>query len=254
MSVRSGIVCALHIGMAREVVGEGSGAWWDKPWRTGFHKQPVEGPCWLGYQGFAGDEQADRAVHGGVDKAVCVYPSEHYPFWRESLALPGMPLGAFGENLTTQGLLESNVCIGDIFVLGETRVQITQPRQPCWKLARRWRIKNLALRVEQTGYTGFYFRVLRHGQVRAGDTLTLESRPHAEWTILRCNQIMHHEPQDIDGAAGLATVDPLSGSWKDRLWSRVSLSATGTSTRKTRLLDSPDSGNSSAPRNAPFSE
>ena len=147
------------------VTPQGSGEWWDKEWRTGFHKEAREGPCWLGYQGFRGDEVADTRYHGGVDKAVCVYPAEHYPFWN---GVPGMAAagpGGFGENLTTEGLLEEEVCIGDIHALGEALVQVSQPRQPCWKLARRWRVKDLALQVERTGRTGFYFRVLRHGEV-----------------------------------------------------------------------------------------
>ena len=212
---------SLQLGSAVEV-GAGEGVeWWDKPWRTALFKQPRPGAHWLGYEGLRGDEQADRKHHGGVDKAVCVYPAEHYPFWRTELALPELPHGAFGENFTTQGLTEDSVCIGDVFTVGAAQVQISQPRQPCWKLARRWRIKDLPAQAEQNGRTGFYFRVLRHGLVQAGDDLKLEDRPWPRWTIQRCNEVMHHLKHDAAAARGLSECPQLSGSWKDALWARA---------------------------------
>jgi MOSC domain-containing protein YiiM len=220
-STTAASVIALFTGTAREIGPTGSGDWWDKPWRTGFHKEPQSGPVWLGYNGFRGDEQADRKNHGGVDKAVCVYASEHYGGWRSELALPDLPLGAFGENLATAGLVESGLCIGDTFLVGEARVQVSQPRQPCWKLARRWRIEDLALRVERTGRTGFYFRVLQHGWVRAGDRFIAGERLFPHWTVARCNHLMHHAKDDLEGARELAGCPALSGSWKDSLWNRA---------------------------------
>lgn len=211
-------ITSLQIGAARDVDPTGTNAWWDKEWRTGFYKQPCSGPQWLAYQGLRGDEQADRRVHGGVDKAVCVYAVEHYAYWRETLAKPDLPFGAFGENFTTAGLLETDVCIGDIFMIGEVRVQVSQPRQPCWKLARRWQIKDLTAQVERTGFTGFYFRVLHHGRVTAGDQLTLEARPHPDWSIARCNALMHHRTDARDEARELSAIPALSASWKDSMW------------------------------------
>ncbi|MES2706655.1 MAG: MOSC domain-containing protein [Verrucomicrobiota bacterium] len=215
------VVTSLHLGKARDITAADTGEWWDKPWRTGFYKAPAEGELWLGYEGFRGDEQADRRYHGGPEKAVCVYPAEHYPHWRRALSLPDLDSGAFGENLTVTGLIETAVSIGDVFTLGGARVQISQPRQPCWKLARRWRVKDLAVQVERTGFTGYYFRVLRHGPVRAGDGLTLEDRPFPGWTIQRCNEIMHHQTSDREAAEALAGCPLLSSSWKDSLWARA---------------------------------
>lgn len=214
------VVLALHTGSAAEIPGGESGEWWDKAWRTGMYKAPRTEPEWLGYGGFRSDEQADPRYHGGVDKAACVYPSEHYGHWKDLPELHGAGPGAFGENLTTRGLLEESVCVGDIYALGEALVQVSQPRQPCWKLARRWRVKDLALQVERTGRTGFYFRVLRHGHVQAGDVLSLVSRVHPCWTIARCNRLMHHEKGDLEAARQLAACPELSGSWKDSLWAR----------------------------------
>ncbi len=216
----SAVILALHVGKACEIQPTGTGEWWDRPWRTGYFKRPASGAVWLGYEGFRGDEQEDRRHHGGSEKAVCVYPDEHYPRWRDTLALPGLGHGAFGENLTVSGLTESGVCIGDVFTLGEACVQVSQPRQPCWKLARRWRVKDLAAQVERTGFTGFYLRVLRHGDVRAGDALTLVERFFPQWTIARCNEIMHHQKADAHAARELAGCDLLSTSWKDSLWAR----------------------------------
>ena len=174
---------SLQLGAAEDIAATGSAEWWDKQWRTGFHKQPQDGPRWLGREGLRGDECADLRVHGGADKAVCVYPSEHLPYWRATLARPELSPGAFGENFSTAGMLENDVCIGDTFRVGAATVQITQPRQPCWKLARRWRVKDLAVQVEQTGRTGWYFRVLTEGEVEAPADLQLLQRPHPQWTI-----------------------------------------------------------------------
>ncbi|RYD35876.1 MAG: MOSC domain-containing protein, partial [Verrucomicrobiaceae bacterium] len=214
-------VIALFTGKTRQIEAGESGQWWDKTWQTGFYKEPVTDPCWLGYEGFRSDEQADRRFHGGPEKAVCVYSSEHYPYWLGELGIPELTHGGFGENLTIQNLTESEVCIGDRFSLGEAEVQVSQPRQPCWKLARRWQVKDLALRVEQTGFTGFYFRVRRHGHVRAGDRLELIERPFPQWSIARCNEIMHHLKQDAVVAGDLAHCPLLSSSWKDSLWMRA---------------------------------
>lgn len=212
---------SLFTGKIRELVPAGSEDWWDKSWRTAFYKEPAEGPAWLGYEGFRTDEQADRKAHGGVDRAVCVYPEEHYAYWRGELGIPDLPHGAFGENITVSGLPEDRACIGDLFGLGDLRLQISQPRQPCWKLARRWRVKDLTARVEQTGLTGYYFRVLHHGTVQAGDRLTLLERPLPLWTITRCNEIMIHRKKDAETARELASCPLLSGAWRDALWARA---------------------------------
>ncbi len=212
---------SLQVSEATEVPASGGDAWWDKAWTTGFFKQPVRGRAWLGYQGLRGDQQADRKYHGGPEKAACVYAVEHYPAWREALQLPELAAGAFGENFTAQGLLETGVCIGDVYQIGEARVQVSQPRQPCWKLARRWRIKDLTTQVEQTGRTGFYFRVLHHGWVEAGERIALLERPFPGLTIARANDVMHHRKEDYTAARELASCPLLSASWKDSLWLRA---------------------------------
>lgn len=214
----------LHTSPVRDIASQDTGEWWDKPWTTGFYKQPVLGDIWLGYEGLKGDQQADRRYHGGPEKAVCVYASEHLPYWQQQLGLPDLPHGAFGENFTVSGLLESDVCIGDRYQIGQAVVQVSQPRQPCWKLARRWQVKDLTVQVERTGYTGFYFRVIKHGTVAAGETFTLVERPFPQWTIALANEIMHHRRADKAAARELAECPLLSSSWKDSLWNRGQIS------------------------------
>lgn len=214
-------ILSIQIGPTVEVPPTGTEAWWDKPWETGFYKAAASGPQWLGYLGLRGDDQADRKNHGGVDKAVCVYPGEHYETWRTQPDLAAMSGGAFGENFTTAGLREADVCVGDIFTVGGARVQVSQPREPCWKLSRRWRVKDLTAQVERTGRTGFYFRVLSHGPVEAGDPFTLVARPFPELTVAWCNEVMHHRKGDAAAARTLAECPALAASWKDGLWLRA---------------------------------
>ncbi|MEZ6153174.1 MAG: MOSC domain-containing protein [Pirellulaceae bacterium] len=192
-----------------------------KPWTSGFLKQAVRQPLWLGTINLAGDGQADLVHHGGSHKAVCVYPAAHYPYWRSMLGMPNLTAGDFGENFTVDELTEENVCIGDVWTIGEATVQVSQPRQPCWKLARRWDIKDLALQVQQTGRTGWYFRVLVEGTVQPGMALALAERPNPQWTIAEANRLMHHDQANLVDAARLGDIAALSPSWKTTLRNRI---------------------------------
>ncbi|MCA9069923.1 MAG: MOSC domain-containing protein, partial [Planctomycetaceae bacterium] len=159
--------------------------------------------------------------HGGPDKAICAYAANHYPYWQERLAQPKMKYGGFGENLTLANVAENTVCIGDVWSIGETIIQVSQPRQPCWKLAKRWNIKDLAYQVQQTGRTGWYFRVLNEGYITQGMPLKLMDRPHAEWSVARANQIMHFDKTNFDLAAQLAAIPLLSSGWRTTLTKRI---------------------------------
>ena len=166
--------------------------------------------CWdrFGWErhNLQGDGQADLVHHGGVDKAVCAYSAEHWPYWQTILPPDQLRGGAFGENFTLEQLTETDVCIGDVFSIGTAVVQISQPRQPCWKLARRWHIQDLAVRVEHTGFTGWYFRVLQEGKVNTHAHLQLLDRPCPEWTVATANRIMHHERE---GSSRRKTLEPV---------------------------------------------
>lgn len=211
----SAMILSIQTGRPKAVVPQTDG----KTWTTGFQKHAVSGPVWLGRLNFAGDEQADLKHHGGPDKAVCVYSAVHYPQWESELGLDLGP-GSFGENLTVAGLMEENVCIGDIWEIGDAKVQVSQPRQPCWKLSRWWNMEGLAVRVQETGWTGWYLRVIAEGNVEAGASIRLVKRSNSDWTIEAANQLMHHDKSNVAAAAILANVPELSVSWQDTLMRR----------------------------------
>lgn len=165
----------------------------ERPWTTAFFKEPVAGPVWLGATNLECDRQADLKNHGGPDRAVMAYAAGHYPGWRAELYLE-IPHGAFGENFTVAGMDEATVCIGDSYEVGGAVVQVSQPRIPCWKIARRWQVKDLSARVQRSGRTGWYLRVLREGEVKADDEMRLIDRPYPEWTIARANAALYTRP------------------------------------------------------------
>ncbi|MEC1535507.1 MOSC domain-containing protein [Bacillus sonorensis] len=187
---------------------------------TGIYKRPVQECLFLSSTNLEGDGQADLVHHGGREKAVCVYPYEHYSFWEHELQRK-LEYGALGENLTIKGLLATDVCIGDIFQLGEAVVQVSQPRQPCYKLSVRYGVPNMVLKVQETGYTGFYFRVLQEGRVFKSGGLKLISRHPKAITISCANRIKHHDKDDIDGIKRLLEVEELSTSWRESFLKRL---------------------------------
>jgi MOSC domain-containing protein YiiM len=162
---------------------------------TGGVKKPVP-HAMLRFENFDGDRQADQVNHGGAEKAVCVYPFDHYAYWQRLLGRELHP-GAFSENLTVSGAIETEVCVGDVFRIGDATVQVSQPRMPCAKLAGKNGWKMLPKLIANTGYTGFYMRVLSEGLVAAGDGFDLE-RPHPEHiTIADVNSIIYEKSYDI---------------------------------------------------------
>lgn len=212
---------SLQVGRARELGIPGSREPLDKPWVSGFYKEPITTPVALTLFNLDGDEQADLENHGGRDKAICCYAAEHYPSWRAALELPEMPYGAFGENFTLDGVTEETICLGDQYTIGTTVVEVSQPRQPCWKLGRRWRIKELPAVVIETGRTGWYLRVLQPGTVKAGQELVLLARPFPDWSIARANEIFYRGKHDADASAALAAVAALAESWREHLQNRA---------------------------------
>ncbi|WP_338871727.1 MOSC domain-containing protein [Myxococcus stipitatus] len=219
MQTQTPRILSLHVGQPREMGTPGAADPLERPWTSGIFKEPVQGPVWLSRTGLAGDGQADLRVHGGPEKAVFAYASAHHAFWRERLGREDLGPGAFGENWVLSGGAEDSVCIGDVLKVGSARVQVSQPRQPCWKPARRWRSKELSLLIQQTGRTGWYYRVLEEGEVRAGDTLELVERPFPRFTIAFANHAMHGQhPED---AAALVDCALLTPRWRESLQRRV---------------------------------
>lgn len=158
---------SVNVGLPRDL------EWNDKIIRTSIFKQPVTGRVRVARLNVEGDQQSDLTVHGGPDKAVYAYPSEHYPFWRGELARMDLAWGVFGENFTTAGLLEETLHIGDRVRIGSAEFVVTQPRMPCFKLGIRFNRPDMVKRFLRSGRTGFYFAVLREGEVGAGDSIEL---------------------------------------------------------------------------------
>lgn len=204
----------------------------EKEVSSGIDKRPVPGQVWLTRLHFEGDGQADLVHHGGVEKAVCVYPHEHYPFWEKELDRT-LDWGAFGENLTTEGLTEQSVCIGDVYRMGEALVQVSQPRQPCYKLSVKYGQPELPLMVQETGFTGFYFRVLEEGHVGAGDRLELVRRHPEGITVSYANRIMHQEKDNREAIRRILSVEPLSANWRATFEKRLTGQSTDTKERLT---------------------
>ncbi|MFN8525390.1 MAG: MOSC domain-containing protein [Chloroflexota bacterium] len=189
----------------------------DGVWTSGIFKEPVAGAVWLRTTNLDGDGQADLTNHGGPDKAVLVYSADHYPRWTAELSRDDLPHGAFGENFTVAGLDELTVCIGDTFQIGAAHVQVSQPRQPCWKLERRLRHPGMIGLVQATSRSGWYVRVLREAQVAPDTPVTLLHRPHPEWTIARASQAMRYRLEQPAEAAALGCCPELATSWRSRL-------------------------------------
>jgi MOSC domain-containing protein YiiM len=196
------------------------------PWRDGEvataivkHPVPHGARVALSPSGFDGDEQADLTVHGGPDKAICCYASEHFPFWARLLERDApMPHGAFGENLTLHGALETAVHIGDTYRLGDDGaiVQVSQPRGPCFKLAARWGTKRVTREMAHDMIAGFYFRVIQTGTAAAGDTLELLDRT-STITVAEVLRITYRDRHDPETLAGVIAVPELAEQWRGSL-------------------------------------
>lgn len=183
-------------------------------------KTAIEGPRAISLLGISGDEQADLSVHGGPDKAIHHYPFDHYDFWRAELG--DAPLfetpGAFGENISTTGLTEDAVCIGDRYKMGTALVEVAQGRQPCWKQAHRLSSKSVVTMMVETQRCGWYYRVIEEGVVAAGEALSLATRPFPEWTVARVIALLiaGEGRHDLAAARALAAIPVLADNWRAR--------------------------------------
>ncbi|RID86192.1 MOSC domain-containing protein [Peribacillus asahii] len=220
-------VVALNIGKPITVEYNG------KALTTGIFKKPSLEPVFLGKLNFEGDGQADLVNHGGADKAVCVYPYEHYVYWEETIS-KDLGSSAFGENLTLQGMLEPDIHIGDIYQVGEAVVQVSQPREPCFKVAKKHGVPDLALQVQNTGYTGYYFRVLKEGLVQADSKVQLIEKDSNQISIQFANNIMHHDKSNREAIQQILAVEALSDSWRETFMKRLAKMETD---QKTQLKE-----------------
>lgn len=205
---------SVNVGLPREV------SWKGRRVLTGIFKEPVSGSVRVGVTKLDGDGQADLSVHGGAWKAVYAYPSEHYAYWREELPDADLSMGAFGENLTTAGLDES-VGIGDVFDIGGARLAVTEPRFPCAKLAMRFALPDMPKRFLASRRSGFYLRVVREGELAAGDAIELVERGTDRLTVADVVELYAGErddPEMLQRAVGARALRP---EWRERFADRL---------------------------------
>jgi MOSC domain-containing protein YiiM len=207
---------SVNVGLPREI------EWKGKLVRTSIFKTPVQGRVRVGKLNLDGDQQSDLSVHGGIEKAVYAYPSEHYLFWREELAGRDLPWGVFGENFTTEGLLEETVRIGDRFRVGSAEFAVTQPRMPCFKLGIRFNRPDIVKRFLHSSRAGFYFSVLREGEVTAGDSIQLLARDEHGVTVADIVNLYRRDATNQELLRRVSELPSLPKSWRDyfrtRLW------------------------------------
>lgn len=199
---------SVNVGLPREVAMNGGSV------RTGIFKKAVSGPVRVERLNLVGDRQADLSVHGGPYKAVYGYPAEHYDYWLRELAEEELPWGMFGENLTTEGLHESSVYIGDRYRVGTAELVVTQPRSPCYKLGIRFGRPEMVKRFLHSGRSGFYFAVAQEGEVGAGDSIELLSRDANSLSVFDINKLYASEKNDREMLERAVQTKGLSENWR----------------------------------------
>ena len=205
----SGMIVGIFVGKADHL--------WPGMPPSAIAKQRVSEAVAIGFGGIAGDEQADLKVHGGPEKAIHHYASEHMQHWKESFpdCASKFAPGCFGENISTDGLTEHNLCLGDILDLGTSKVQVSQGRQPCWKLNAHVGLKNLAFHFQKSRRTGWYYRVLKGGAAAIGDRIQVVERLHPDWPLHRVIAARFDQRLDTGMARELSEIDALSKSWRE---------------------------------------
>lgn len=208
-------IISVNVGLPRLVLRDG------EPVSTGIFKEPVTHRVMMRRLNLDGDRQSDLSVHGGPEKAVYVYPSEHYEFWKRELPDMDLPWGVFGENFTTTGLLETEVNIGDKFRVGVTEVMVTQPRMPCYKLGIRFGRADIIKRFLVSERTGFYLSVLKEGEVGAGDEIELLERNAAGVKVVEVTRLYSSDKDNVDVLRRLIALKELPESWREYLQRRL---------------------------------
>ena len=206
---------SVNVGLPREVLLKG------KLLRTSIFKEPVKGHVRVATLNLEGDKQSDLTVHGGADKAVYAYPSEHYPFWRKELPDMDLPWAMFGENFTTEGMLEDSIHVGDRFKIGSAEFVVTQPRMPCYKLAIRFGRPDIVKRFLHSGRTGFYFAVLQEGEVAAGDSIELLARDEHGVTVADIVNLYTADAANQDTLRLVVELPALPAGWRDYFRKRI---------------------------------
>jgi len=195
--------------------------WNSEPVSTGIFKEPVTGPVMLRKLNLDGDRQADLRVHGGVSKAVYAYPIEHYAFWKQEFPGMQLPYGMFGENFSIEGILEDQIRVGDCFRIGDAEIMATEPRLPCYKLGIKFGRPDIIRRFLKSSRTGFYFAVIKEGEVRAGDSLLVSSLEEDSLTIADVTRLYAFDKSNLDLLERAVKLKALSASWRDYFQERL---------------------------------
>ena len=206
---------SVNVGLPREV------EWKGKTITTGIFKEPVAARVQVRRLNLDGDRQADLSVHGGAYKAVYAYPAEHYDYWRRRLPDMDLPFGMFGENLTVEGLFESEVNIGDRFRIGSAELTISQPRMPCYKLALKFGRDDMIKVFLRSGRSGFYFSVAKEGEVGAGDAIELIARDANNLTVADVVRLYAKDKGDLETMKRAVRVEALPRSWRHYFADRI---------------------------------
>ena len=201
-------IISVNTALPREV------NWQGKTVTTGIFKEPIKGPVMLRTLNLDGDKQADLSVHGGVTKAVYAYPVEHYEFWQRELPEMKLPYGMFGENFTIEGLDEETTFVGDRFRVGTAEIMVTEPRLPCYKLGLKFGRTDIIKRFLNSRRTGFYFAVLKEGEVEAGATLESLARDAHGITVADIVRLYAFEKDDLEMLRRVVQLGALSESWR----------------------------------------
>ena len=204
-------IISVNVGLPREVVWHGTSV------STGIFKDPVDGAVMIRRLNLDGDRQADLTVHGGAEKAVYGYPAEHYEYWRRELPEEEFGWGKFGENLTTTGLFEDKLCIGDRLRAGSAVLEVTQPRLPCYKLALKFDRDDMIKRFLRSRRSGFYFSVAEEGEVGASSEIEIVSRDPNRVTVSDISQLFFNKETDQELLQRALQVRALPQAWKDDL-------------------------------------
>lgn len=206
---------SVNVSRPREIEFQG------KTILTGIFKQPVDERVMIRRLNLDGDAQADLSVHGGVDKAVYAYTLENYDYWRRELERDDLEYGQFGENLTVEGMLDDDVSIGDVFRIGTTLLEVTQPRVPCFKLAARMEMPTFPRLFLKSCRTGFYLRVIEEGEVGAGDSIALERSASDRMSVRQICELLFHDRANVEDVDRALKIEALSPGWRQSFAERI---------------------------------
>ncbi|NOT09991.1 MAG: MOSC domain-containing protein [Gemmatimonadales bacterium] len=208
---------SIQVGQTRSYGVEGASDPNQRPWTSAIRKEPVDGQVWAGREGLSGDHQYDRKHHGGPERALLMYAMAHYPYWRSEWGRTDVGPGAFGENLTVRGLDEDTACLGDVYRVGEVRMEVSSPRTPCSNLSKRHGIGDLVKTIVQNNRSGWYLRVLQEGWLESGTPIELLDRPYPQWTVRRAAEVRRMRNDRREEARMLAACPALQSGWREVL-------------------------------------